>query len=114
MDKKMVSGSTSLLLLGLLSQREMYGYEMIEALALRSDKTFELKAGTLYPLLHSLEKQGAVKAAEKTSQSGRERRYYAITPAGRKMLKEKMQEWENFTGFVNKVLEGGQACAAKG
>ncbi len=108
MDKKLISGSTSLLLLGLLSQREMYGYEMIEALALRSDKTFELKAGTLYPLLHSLEKQGTIQAEERVLENGRERRYYSITPAGRKVLKEKTEEWEVFSGFVNKVLEGGR------
>ena len=54
-DKSLVSGSTTMLLLKLLSEKDMYGYEMIETLRERSQNVFELKAGTLYPLLHSLE-----------------------------------------------------------
>ena len=54
-DKSLLSGSTTLLLLQLLSEKEMYGYEMIETLRERSQNVFELKAGTLYPLLHGLE-----------------------------------------------------------
>ena len=54
-DKSLLSGSTTLLVLKLLEDGEMYGYQMIEELRRRSDWTFELKAGTLYPLLHTLE-----------------------------------------------------------
>ena len=54
-DKSLVSGSTAMLLLKLLSEKDMYGYEMIETLRERSQNVFELKAGTLYPLLHSME-----------------------------------------------------------
>ena len=54
-DKSLLSGSTTLLLLQLLSEKDMYGYEMIETLRDRSQNIFELKAGTLYPLLHGLE-----------------------------------------------------------
>lgn len=107
MDKKLLAGGTSLLLLGLLQEKEMYGYEIIEALAIRSDSRFEMKAGTLYPLLHSLEKKGAVQAQAKTAENGRERRYYAITPKGRKLLEHKKQEWRAFSGLVDGVLEGG-------
>ena len=51
-DKSLLSGSTTMLVLKLLDGQDMYGYQMIEELAKRSDHTFELKAGTLYPLLH--------------------------------------------------------------
>ena len=54
-DKSLVSGSMALLILKLLSEKDMYGYEMIDTLRNRSENVFELKAGTLYPLLHSLE-----------------------------------------------------------
>ena len=54
-DKTLVSGSMSMLILKLLSEKDMYGYEMIDTLRKRSENVFELKAGTLYPLLHSLE-----------------------------------------------------------
>ena len=56
-DKKTAAGNTSMLLLQLLSERDMYGYEMIETLGKRSENLFELKAGTLYPLLHTMESQ---------------------------------------------------------
>lgn len=57
-DKSLVSGSMTMLLLKLLEEKDMYGYEMIETLRERSNNVFELKAGTLYPLLHSLEEKG--------------------------------------------------------
>ena len=57
-DKNLVQGSMALLLLRLLETKDMYGYEMIEALRNKSNNVFELKAGTLYPLLHSLESKG--------------------------------------------------------
>ena len=67
LDKSLLSGSTTLLLLQLLSEREMYGYEMIETLRDRSQNVFELKAGTLYPLLHGLEEKGFHKKRAQTS-----------------------------------------------
>ena len=64
-DKSLVSGSTTMLLLKLLEEKDMYGYEMIEALRERSQNVFELKAGTLYPLLHNLEEKGMLTVYEK-------------------------------------------------
>lgn len=81
-DKNLVQGSMALLLLRLLETKDMYGYEMIEALRSKSNNVFELKAGTLYPLLHSLESKGYVRSYEDAS-SGKKRRYYQLTePAG--------------------------------
>ena len=57
-DKSLISGSTMMLLMKLLEGRDMYGYEMIESLRSRSENVFELKAGTLYPLLHTMESKG--------------------------------------------------------
>ena len=59
-EKSLVSGSMTMLTLKLLSEKDMYGYEMIETLRNRSQNVFELKAGTLYPLLHGLEEKGMV------------------------------------------------------
>lgn len=53
-NKNMVSGNTAMLILKLISEKDMYGYEMIDTLSKRSDNVFELKVGTLYPLLHSM------------------------------------------------------------
>lgn len=95
-----------MLLLKLIEDEDMYGYQMIEELAKRSDNTFALKAGTLYPLLHDMQEQGYIEAYEKTAQSGRERKYYSLTKAGREALHQKSAEWSAFSGAVNKVLTG--------
>lgn len=109
MDKSLITRNTALLVMKLLEQQDMYGYQMIEELALRSDDTFKLKAGTLYPLLHDLEKQGAISVYEKTAQGGRVRKYYSLTQQGRRMLAHKEQEWNLFSAAMNKVLKGGMA-----
>ena len=67
MDKSLLTGSTSMLLLKLLEEKDMYGYMMIEELSKKSDNTFVLKAGTLYPLLHTLEEKEFVTSYEKTA-----------------------------------------------
>ena len=90
-DKSLISGSTTMLLLKLLAEKDMYGYEMIEVLRERSENVFELKAGTLYPLLHSLEAKGLLNAYEKEA-GNKVRKYYSITKHGRKILDEKKSE----------------------
>ena len=104
-DKSLLSGSTTLLLLQLLSEKDMYGYEMIETLKERSENIFELKAGTLYPLLHGLEGKKYLESYEREA-GGKIRKYYRITRAGRNHLEEKKKEWETYTGTVGRVLGG--------
>ncbi len=111
-DRSLVTRSTSLMLLKLLEQEDMYGYRMIEELARRSDQTFSLKAGTLYPLLHTLLEQGCVECYEKTAENGRVRKYYTLTRQGRRVLAEKQTEWETFSSAVDKVLAGGCSFAS--
>ena len=65
MDKSLLAGSTTMLVLKLLDGQDMYGYQMIEELARRSDHAFALKTGTLYPLLHSLEEKELIISYEK-------------------------------------------------
>ena len=72
-DRSLVSGSTTMLLLKLLSEKDMYGYEMIETLREKSQNVFELKAGTLYPLLHGMEDKKYLTVYEKEV-GGEERR----------------------------------------
>lgn len=102
-DKSLISGSTTMLLLKLLAEKDMYGYEMIEVLRERSENVFELKAGTLYPLLHSLEAKGLLNAYEKEA-GNKVRKYYSITKHGRKILDEKKNEWEIYSRAVANVL----------
>lgn len=111
MDKALLSGSTAMLLLKLLEEQDMYGYQMIETLARRSDHTFDLKAGTLYPLLHTLEERGNIEAYLEGEGSTRPRRYYRLTAAGRGRLVEKEQEWRQYVTAVEQVLRGGECLA---
>ena len=61
-NKELMKGSTSILILTLLKSEDMYGYQITQELERRSDSTFEMKEGTLYPMLHALEKEGAVES----------------------------------------------------
>ena len=103
-DKSLLSGSTPMLVLALLSDGDKYGYEMVSELARRSNDTFLLKEGTLYPLPHTLEKNRWIKSYTKTAENGRERKYYALTHAGREQLEYKEKEWKLFSEKVNAVL----------
>ena len=105
-DKNTLPGGTAMLVLALLKEREMYGYQMITELARRSDHTFELKEGTLYPILHTLEADRLVTVREKEAETGRVRKYYRITRKGLKVLEEKKEEWNVFTEKVNAVVCG--------
>lgn len=114
-DKKLLAGGTTMLILKLLEERDMYGYQMIETLKLKSDDAFNLKAGTLYPILHGLEKDGMLESYDESEDSARVRKYYRITKKGRQALAEKENEWNEYSHAVNKVLgkslEGGMAYA---
>ena len=110
-DKTLLSGSTSLMLMKLLSEQDMYGYQMIATLRERSDHTFDLKAGTLYPLLHSMEQKGFIASWEETAGTARPRRYYHLTDAGRTQLAAKEEEWRMYTKAVTAVMDGGVCLA---
>ncbi len=102
-DRSLVSGSMGMLILRLLSEKDMYGYEMIDTLKKRSENVFELKAGTLYPLLHGLEEKHFLKSYEQEV-LGKVRKYYQITPEGRKYLEQKKEEWKEYSKAVGNVL----------
>ncbi|AMC94359.1 hypothetical protein AOC36_10365 [Erysipelothrix larvae] len=92
------------MLLSLLSEREMYGYEIIKELESRSEHVFEMKEGTLYPILHRLEKEGYLYAKTKTSEAGKDRKYYGLTRLGHKQLQEEKSVWKEFSESVEKVV----------
>ena len=97
MAKKQTMDHAQLLVLSLLAGEDMYGYQMIVELARRSDHTFEMKEGTLYPVLHGLERDGAVEAYQQE----------APTRRGAAVLREEAAAWQTYSGAVNAVL---QAC----
>ena len=104
-DREFLKGSISLLLLNLLSRGEMYGYEILQEASRRSANAFEFKEGTLYPALHQLEKKGQIKSQWRTAENGRERKYYSLTPQGRKAAAESERQWHHLTGAIAAILE---------
>lgn len=105
-DKGLIGGSSILLVLTLLNEADKYGYEIIKELEIRSDKTFQFKEGSLYPVLHKLENDGFVKSYMAKGETGKERRYYQITKNGKNQLEDEREKWKVFSLSVNKVVGG--------
>ena len=101
-EKSLLSGSTPMLILSLLRDGDKYGYEMVAELAKRSDDTFELKEGTLYPILYWLEDEGLIKARW-ISGEGRAapKKMYAATDKGREENFRRRLIWQEFTRTVD-------------
>ena len=102
--RRLMRGSTDSLLLYLMSQQPMYGYQIIKELERRSRGYFKFKEGTLYPALHRLERAGLILSRWQVLPSGRQRRYYHITDKGRSTLTEKRNQWQDFLAAMNLVL----------
>lgn len=109
-NKELLKGSTTVLILSLLNRKDMYGYEMIKEMEERSKNIFSFKEGTLYPILHSLENESYIESYWDASNGNRKRKYYKITATGKKVLLEKEKEWQLFSSTVNNVLWEGELC----
>jgi PadR family transcriptional regulator PadR len=96
----------SLVLLGMLANREMYGYELVAEIRRRSDGVFDLAEGTVYPALRRLERQGLLRARWADVPDGPRRRYYAPTPAGERALAERRSEWRRLVAATDAILGG--------
>jgi PadR family transcriptional regulator, regulatory protein PadR len=101
---QMRKGSTELVLLALLQQRPMYGYEIIQEMAQLGGGYFEMREGLLYPALHRLQKEGLLAAEWRETGSGRRRKYYTLTPAGEEQLKEQSSEWRVFMQKLREII----------
>ena len=110
LNKELLKGSTTVLILSILNRKDMYGYEMIKEIDLRSKGIFSFKEGTLYPILHTLENANYIEAYWDDSNSGRKRKYYKITDSGKKILFEKESEWKLFSETVNNILWDANLC----
>ena len=106
MNVQFKKGVLELIVLVAVNKKDMYGYEMIETLSGKSNNTFSLKAGTLYPILHGLEKKGILISYEENADNSRIRKYYHITDKGKKLLVHKTTEWNIYSKAVNQVLGG--------
>ena len=105
-DKGYMSGSARMLVLNLLSEKSQYGYELIKTLKQRSNDVFDMKEGTLYPILHKLENDELISSSNQEV-SGRVRKVYCITDRGQRVLAREREEWREFSVAVNQVLTFG-------
>ena len=97
-------GDFSLLLLGLVADREMYGYELVAALRKRSDAVIDLPEGTVYPALRRLERDGLIGGRWVEVAGAPRRRYYALTPRGERALAEGRSAWRRFAAAADGML----------
>jgi len=102
-DSVLSAGLSELMVLRLLREQEMYGYEIVQAIAARTRQVLSPGEGVIYPLLHALEKDGALKSRRKTV-GGRSRIYYSLTARGAKKLAAMTDHWKALTGAMGAVL----------
>ena len=105
MNKELVGASTGLLVLGALAERASYGYEIVKRLNNEGDGIFLWQEGTVYPVLHKLEKDKLVRAQWQQADSGRRRKCYYITAEGRDALTDRTEEWNAVHKMVLRLAE---------
>jgi DNA-binding PadR family transcriptional regulator len=102
---ELIKGSIDSLLLCVIAQQPMYGYQIIKELDRRSQGYFKFKEGTLYPALHRLEKAGLALGEWHTLPNGRQRRYYHITEKGLNILVAKRGQWLDYITAMNLIIQ---------
>ncbi len=100
-----MDGVPELMILRLLQDREMYGYELVQAIRAQTRDIVSLSEGVVYPVLHHLEKDGALKSQRREVQ-GRSRVYYSLTARGVRRLFDLTDSWTALTGAIQTVLKG--------
>ena len=109
MEGEVLKGHMDMIVLSALSRGPAHGYAIIEEIRSRSGGSFDLPEGTIYPALHRLESAGLLSSAWTTSETGRRRRTYKVTAAGRRALRQQKDLWRQFAaamdGLIGKVAD---------
>jgi PadR family transcriptional regulator PadR len=100
-----MNGVPELLILRLLQHEEMYGYEIVQAIRNRTGAVVTVGEGVVYPVLHGLERDGALRSRRKTV-NGRSRIYYSVMPAGSRRLADLSEAWTKLAVAIQKMLGG--------
>lgn len=103
-NTELVGSTVEMLVLTLLSERAMYGYEIIQIVNERTGGEFNWKEGTLYPVLHRLEGKGFLATEWQLGDTGKKRKYYQLSSKGQVYAREKVAEWQTFSRSVNAIL----------
>ena len=107
--REMKKGSAELLILSLVEARARHGYEIGKLIEQRSEGTVTFSAAALYPLLYRLEKRGWIAGRWIEKEGQRRRRYYKLTPDGRRVLGEQRTAWRAFVTAINRIAGIGEA-----
>ena len=103
--RDLIKGSSNSLLLCLLEEQPMYGYQIVKELEARSQGYFKFKEGTLYPALYRLEKSGLILGEWQMPPNGRQRKYYYITDKGRFKLAADKAQWQDFFDAMKLIIQ---------
>ncbi len=109
LDRELKKGSTELLILSLVEERARHGYEIGRLIEQRSDGVVQLHVASLYPLLYRLEKRGWIAGRWVEKDGERRKRYYRLTPEGRKVLATQRSTWREFVVAVNRITRARTA-----
>jgi PadR family transcriptional regulator PadR len=99
-ERELMRGAGPVAVLQLLESHPMYGYELVEALARRTDGVLAMGQSTLYPLLYNLEAKQLIRGEWRQSGSGRQRKYYALTRKGVDRLEADRRQWRDLVGAL--------------
>lgn len=102
-DRELMRGAGPVAVLNLLAKHEMYGYELVQALARDSDGVLEMRQSTLYPMLYNLEAKGLIEPRWQEMESGRRRKYYSLTLKGQEKLAGGLEQWRALAGAMRKL-----------
>ncbi len=100
----LLQGTLDLLILQIVSLEPMHGYAIAQRLSQVSEEALQVNQGSLYPALHRLERRGWLRAEWRTADSGRDAKFYALTPAGRRRLDVERSEWDRISRAIALVL----------
>lgn len=103
LDRELKKGSAELLILSLVEDRPRHGYDLGQLIELRSQDVFRFNVASLYPLLYRLEKRAWIRGRWLEKAGQRRRRYYRLTPAGKKVLAAQRDGWQEFVGAINRI-----------
>ena len=102
--QQLLKGLVDPIILHTISHMPMYGYQIVKELEKRSEGHLVFKAGTVYPALIRLEKNGLVASMWESAKQRRKRRYYQITEKGCQLLNERLSQWHDFCASANKLI----------
>jgi PadR family transcriptional regulator len=103
LDRELKKGSAELLILSLVEDRPRHGYDIGQLIELRSRGALRFNVASLYPLLYRLEKRGWIRGRWVEKAGQRRRRYYRLTPAGKKVLASQRDGWLEFVEAIGRI-----------